>query len=700
MRLKFLLAALVLIVLATPADAAPILPLITSIAGMWAGQAVAGALVNAGIIAAGGFAAMAVTVGVATLVGMAVQMLMPPQRMDFPAVNYNPQQPVSYQERVYGIVRKGGVVGVSKFTRVPTTYPGKGRKREYRVYTVILAAHRVKGLLEWYVDNRLVTLNANSFVTEKPYDPVGDVGLRFYRGTQTQAADQMLVDSIPEWTAAHDMAGLAYVVARAKRLEDDNFNEIYPNGKPVIAPVIEGNDLILDPRTNTRGFTRNWALCFAHELVTYQGLQVDWDAVALEADICDQMVATGEGAARPRWRADGVFSTDQTFADIRAQFLIAADGFFYDTADGKVGFNAGRWMQPQITLTPADFISYQITETTDIDAADEYITRYIEPSNDYRETPSGTWKVRDGKARKEVKATLVSSHHQAIALAKRAAAMDHAQYRLTGVLKFIGLRLRGQRFVRFEDPDSGISFFLEVRKLSMGDSWMTWPIEGISTRPEDWLVAAAEFPPRPVYEKLESDSVIDPVDGFSVVAGPSTSGSAMLVSSWAEQDGSYRQRLRYSVAGAEQWQVVDVPKGSTRHEQPGLLDGAAYEWQIRNVRNGKVSPWSATITVTAIADTIGPPALTSFTATGGSEQVELTFGTPNSARFDATRIYRGTSAIFADAIVVRTEYGTPNTIDSWTDTGLAAGTYWYWAEPINASGVAGPRGTPRSVSVT
>lgn len=699
MCLRFILAALALVLLATPSEAGPIAGIIVSIAGMWAGQAAAGALIKAGVILAGSFWAGAVTVGVATLVGIAYQMLMPVQKPDFPATDYNSQQPVSYMARLYGVVRVTGTVAVTKFTRVPN-FPGKGRKREYRVYAVILAAHRIKSLLQWYIDDRPVTLNANDFVVEKPYDPVGDVGLRFHRGTLTQAADALLVSCIPQWTAQHDMAGLAYVVARAKRLEDENFNEIYPNGKPVIAPVVEGNDNILDPRTGTRGFTRNWALCFAHELVTYQGMSVDWDRVALEADVCDQQVPNGEGSTRPRWRADGKFTTDMTDADIRGQFLTAAAGMFFETSDGKVGFCAGRWMEPELTLTPADFMTYTLTETKDIDAAAQYITRYIEPLNDYRETPSGTWKRGDGRPRKEVKAPLISSHHQAIAVAKQLERSDNARYRISGTLKFVGIELRGKRFVRFDDPASGISFAVQVKKLELGNSWMTWNFEGISTEPGDWLVGADEFPQRPVYDKLESDAVIDPVDGFNVVAGPSTSGSAMLIASWVEDDGSYSQRLRYSVAGTEQWQLVDVPKGSSRHEQPGLLDGAPYEWQIRNGRSGKWSTWSSPITVQAIADPVVPPALTSFAVTGGSGQVVVTFGTPNSPKYNAARIYRGPSAVFGTAIVVHTEYGSPNIADSWTDTGLAARTYWYWAEPINPSGRPGPRSGPLSAAVT
>lgn len=78
----------------------------------------------------------------------------------------------------------------------------------------------------------------------------------------------------------------------------------------------------------------------------------------------------------------------------------------------------------------------------------------------------------------------------------------------------------------------------------------------------------------------------------------------------------------------------------------------------------------------------------------------VSFTAPNDPNYYATRVYRGTTTTFADATLVRTEYGIPSNADSWVDAGLSAGTYYYWVAPINGSGVEGAATGPESETVT
>ena len=230
---------------------------------------------------------------------------------------------------------------------------------------------------------------------------------------------------------------------------------------------------------------------------------------------------------------------------------------------------------------------------------------------------------------------------------------------------------------------------------------MTWSIEAVSTTADDWKLGPDEEPMRPTYQKLEGENMGIPViASLSVVAGGTTSGSASLIAAWGEQDEKYRQQLRYSVSGTEKRQRVDIPRGQTDYTVTGLLDGTAYEFQIRNTRSGRVGPWSPSVVITAIANTTPPPALLRFVAAGQSAQATIDFDTPNSPLYAATRVYRATgSNVFANAVLVQTVYGSPNVSDGWTDAPLAAGSYTYWGQPINASGVAGPLSARRTVTV-
>lgn len=710
MKRSLILAGLLCSV-AAPAMAEPVTGLVIAVGAAWAGQAATAALVSAGLLAsATGIGAAIVSIGIGAAISFIASKFLAPKVPDVAkqTVMFNPRQPVTYMERVYGIYRKGGPVAVTKFVKdVPKRpsgltenekdgWPLVSKTRDYRIIAVILAAHRIDGIEEWWIDDRQVVLRqtdsdsaGKGFIDQDPYGGE-DISLRMHTGFGNQVADPLMVAAIPEWTASHDMAGLAYVRMLAKRLGDQDFNEVYPNGMPILTPVVRGNDRIYDPRTGTIGFSRNLALIFAHELTEYQGMEVDWDEVAYEADQCDTLMTTGDGTQRPRWRFDMSFSDDMDHAAIRNEFIVAGDLFFYERDDGKVGFKVGRWMEPTITLTRADFISIQISSVRDIDVANEYVTQYMEPTRAWSQSPTGTWIVDSeaGYSRKEIKAGGVASHYQAAALAKRTAREDHAEYKFTGTLKFVGFDLRGERFARIEIPEMGRSCAVEIKSLTLNEDGMTWSFTATSTNADDWTLGPDEEPARPIYDKLESYSPMDPVTSLQVVAGPSTSGSASLIATWAEQKDSYRQQLRYSVSGTEKWQTVDIPNGVTRHEVTGLLDGSQYEFQIRNIRSGKSSAWSPSVVVTAVANSVAPPALPRFDASGGSGQVILDFDTPNSPNYSATRIYRAKdSTSFANAVLVQTVYGSPNITDGWTDTGLETGSYTYWGLSINGSGM-------------
>jgi len=79
----------------------------------------------------------------------------------------------------------------------------------------------------------------------------------------------------------------------------------------------------------------------------------------------------------------------------------------------------------------------------------------------------------------------------------------------------------------------------------------------------------------------------------------------------------------------------------------------------------------------------------------------VSYTTPNSTNFTAVRPFRSNvdPADFNDASQLTERLGAPNTAQSFTETGLPADDYHYWLEPINGSGVPGPREGPFTVTV-
>jgi hypothetical protein len=173
--------------------------------------------------------------------------------------------------------------------------------------------------------------------------------------------------------------------------------------------------------------------------------------------------------------------------------------------------------------------------------------------------------------------------------------------------------------------------------------------------------------------------------------------------SWDAQPEELGQQIRIRPQGGD-FIIHDVPSGETTYQSTGLVDGETYEAEIRNVQQGafsaRTSDWSPTISQTVVSDPIAPGVHQIFSATASAPDVLVEWTTPNDSQYDRTRIYRAlNSTDFADATLLTTQYGAANTAYSYTDAAPGSGTWSYWAEPVNASGVAGTKSGPETVTV-
>jgi hypothetical protein len=104
---------------------------------------------------------------------------------------------------------------------------------------------------------------------------------------------------------------------------------------------------------------------------------------------------------------------------------------------------------------------------------------------------------------------------------------------------------------------------------------------------------------------------------------------------------------------------------------------------------GTYSPWSTPITeVTSTSDPVAPGVITNLVATPGVGQVVFTWKSPNSANYASTVILRNITNTETGATELPAVYGAPNTAHGYTDSGLAAGTYFYFLKARNGSLVA------------
>lgn len=718
MRIRplFLAALLSSTCLSSPAQAEPVSMFI---GGMMAGLSTgvvaaagiggayaAGMTAGAWLVGGSFLSQMVISIGLSALAqGLAPKPVMPP----VPEVQSNYAQAMAWMERVYGRVRKGGPFCFSAMSSVGFNNHRGWDGRRKRHYGVLIAAHQTKGPVIHYLDKWGVELNETGQVTTPPVRYAKHSALlptdffcwiRPYTGRSGQAADPIWRSCFSEVSASDTFAGLSYAALYAAKPDQWYFQELYPTSREwVYAPVWDGCDTIYDPRSATTGYSNNAALVIADAAVWY-GKEVDWAEVAAEADICDQLVTNRSGSTQKRWTINTVLRSNMTWEEVRAHLMMCCDAWFYERADGKIGFKVGYYAAPTVTLSDSDFTALNLKHKAQgPDQIGSYTLRYIEPDRDWSEEVSGAVVIDPATdQRAEESCSGIDSHNQAWRVIRRWASAANAEWQVSGTLKAIGYELIGQRFVRLVNQEIGLDCMLEVARLSRIAGSHQFSLEAASIEAGDFSPnALIDEPPRPLRAGVDEADTIPAIAALTGAVINGSGGSATLNWMWPAQSPEYSQqiRIRAAAAGITDWQIVGIASGQSSYILTGLIDGVTYEAQVRNrTGGGRVGLWGpdTALAVQAVANTTPPPAMGGFTGVASNSQVSLTFISPNSPLYSAARIYRATDRVrFEDAALVGTEFGAPNLTDQWTDPAPGAGTHSYWIEPINGSGIAGPK---------
>ncbi len=698
MKLRDLLITTFLVSFSTPANAGPILGFAQGLISF----ITTGATVGAGIGGAFAFGSQIGAFFTSSILGRFVfsiglsyiRQALARRRASQPSQNEvksNYAQDTVYFETCYGTMKKGGFLGFTGFAD------------NSRHNVVIVAAHETESLLRVWLDKTEVFVDSAGLILTAPFAGFGSV--RYRDGSPGQVVDPVLDAAFTEVTSAFNFEGLTYLAMQADRVDERSFATVYPNGKEwQVSGLFKMNNQIFDPRDNVTKWTDNAALIIAHA-ATQRGKTVVWSEVATEADVCDRVVINGDGLTQKLWTINGVVRDSETWEDVRLRLAIACDAFFSEDPDGAIRFKVGRYEEPSVILTQADFYELDIADKAwGPDVNGKFSVVYVEPARDWSEAESGAYVLdADGDASSEP-ANMIYSHNQACRVAKRLALSTRPDYAVSGKLKLVGLDLLGQRFFRLrvdELPDFDHVF--EVGKITESEDGFSFDVEGTSVNASDWELE--DEPDRPVYLDINATDVVPEIVGLSasVVTGANSVGT--IVWTWPLQDSIYKQELRIKATtiSPTDWQVLTMGDGQISFVQSGAIDGETYIGQIRNrtltFRTSEYRP-TPEVSVVAVANTVAPVALTSNTASVSGPLVTITWVSTNDVNLKRVRVYRALgSTLFSSAVLRTAKLTNPNTTDSYVDTTAAPGTYTYWCEPINASGVAGPRLAPVTVTV-
>ena len=333
--------------------------------------------------------------GITAVTSWAISALMP--RPDFSSFGsqgtlVNARNATAPVDFVYGQVRKGGTVSY---------YESTGDENKFLHQIIVLAGHEVEEIGEIYVNDEIVTIDSNGFVTDTAWD--SKIRIQKFKGNQTSAPADLLSES--ELTGSNALTsnfignGIAYLYVR---YEYDG--EVFASGVPLVTAIVKGKK-VFDPRTSSTAYSNNAALCIRDFITSTYGLNdsaIDDVSFAAAANESDENVSLSGAGTEKRYTINGIVKASSATGKVLGEMTTACAGTLF-WGSGYWKLKVGAYTAPVKTLTLDDLRSPINLQTrasmrdsfngvsgTFNDASDGFIT------SDYPTIKSSIFKAEDG----------------------------------------------------------------------------------------------------------------------------------------------------------------------------------------------------------------------------------------------------------------------------------------------------------------
>ncbi len=284
--------------------------------------------------------------------------------------NITSRQVAAYRQIIYGTQRVGGTVIYRSTTG--------GTHNQYNMI-IVISGHECHSIESLYLDGRQVYWDTSSHGNSTRNGVnfgghaaggnfIGPDGTQYGFGglvyCEARYGDQVEGDVItamttndPTWAATSDgrspwVGGCTYVYLKIQ------YDPTAFPGEPEIRFTVNGKCDIYDPRTQSRSFTSNWALCMADILTNSQfglsaqyGADVNTAQLIAAANICEESVTLASGSTECRYAIGYHYDTATSPGDAMQQLIAAAAG--------RISFVGGEWfLYPAVWTGP----SFSFTE--------------------------------------------------------------------------------------------------------------------------------------------------------------------------------------------------------------------------------------------------------------------------------------------------------------------------------------------------
>lgn len=423
-----------------------------------------------------------------------------------------------------------------------------------------------------------------------------------------------------------------------------------------------------------------------------------------------------------RYEVSFQWDADDQRKEVRDRFLGAMDGHFTIRADGAYIIRAGHFYEPTIIFGAEEIIDWDFDPGPQIGEAANVLTlSFKDPITGYKDTDSDEWRNEDdiSVSGREVVDDFspdgVRTDNALKRLAKAKMDRDHAPMasirtplsarRGLGE-RFIGLRVRG-----CAELNSATLEVLEPPRINLQDApSITWSGK-LVTSSRYAFNAATEEGNGPVagYYSAGEALAAPEIDAISVTLQDSGSGPAPVleITGSGPDRGDLNWYYRTRKSGDTAWSGLPATDSDPSPDFTLLTSPvqavAVLEVQVAYSTAGDtLSPWGPEppFETDTTTEHVPPDEPTNLDAANGVGASVVSWRNPTSFNFDNTRVYRGVSAVFGLATLVATVPGAAGALASFNNTGLSAGTYYFWVRAYNAAGDSSGITGPDSATVT
>lgn len=641
------------------------------------------------------------------------------------------RQAIGSRRRHYGIVHTAGQL--SFFESAGGTLG----------QVVTLGTGEESDILEHRINDKVVTVSGG-VVTDASFH--GALKIYTRSGQASQTAISELTAKFPTWTSDHRQRGCAHAAIIADPVKQELFSEVY-NGQVPQYSQVRKTAKVYDPRRDSTAvihddglgtvvygtgahrlnnpatweWSDNGALVIADYAAHPDGYglgydRVNWTGIAAEAEVCDEDVVTIGAETIKRWRIWTSYSLSQDERrDVLTDMCKAVDGFTWQDARGLFNLKVGRWEAPGVTITDDHILSLSARLGPDPQQAVSAIkVLYTEAAIGYREQESatigGTGALDPNTDPQAMPVYDAPHHNQAARIGKLAwTRLGDDRWHITAQLNLFGLNLLGERFCRVESAQLGAAgwFAIDGLRLRLAPGRMGVEATLSQVEPADWdFDAETEEGTPPAGSGGGAGAVVIGVPtGLALSAVQIVLNGAAAVAIEASWAASGRVDLvteaRYRPTSGGSWIAMTADQDARTARSGPVDSGTSYDVQIRAVTiTGRASAWSAAATILPVA-VLPLSAPTDLSLIGNTGSADISFRLPTEPSLAYARIYRTAGTSFTSPVQVGSDIvGGLGEVITRTESGLSAGTKYYWVRAFNASGGASALTGPEDVAVS